>query len=130
MFRLNICSNKGITNLFNNWMNTISHSLLYVAIVLPCSNNYMPATMDIVVNLKWLWILSRVAKWELLFLWTGISYFAGRYTHSRYNLRYQTTQGYPEPISFVGENSTFCKGDIFWLSSMKRYCSKICSLFS
>ena len=48
-------------------------------------------------------ILSRVAKWELLFLWTGISYFAGRYTHSRYNLSYQTTQGYPEPISFVGQ---------------------------
>ena len=51
-------------------------------------------------------ILSRVEKWEHLFLWTGISYFAGRYTHSRYNLRYQNTQGYPAPISFVGEHST------------------------
>ena len=40
---------------------------------------------------------------------------------------YSCEQGFP--ISFVGENSTFCKGDIFWLSSMKRYCSKICSLF-
>ena len=67
-------------------------------------------------------ILSRVAKWEPLFLWTGISYFAGRYTHSRSNLIYQNTQGYPKPISFVGEHSTLCKGEIFWLS-------KIFSLF-